>query len=482
MTDTNKIVAIGVAAVLGFAVGSTTDDGSGPMLRDIQDRLTEMEGRVADAAEAARSASSSASGSESAVSGVAEDVAALGGRIDGIEQGVAGLAESVATVRSAQAEAADARGERVAAMQERLAALSAALDEQGAAVSDAMEARGAERSERAEAMAERLAALSATLEEQGAAIARLSEAVAAIGMAPAEAATAAVAEDAGEGAAEAVADAPATATPEADLALSFGDSADVEGTRIFLSRMSGTDAVIRVAGLGDVTVGPASGSGALGNGCSLTLKGVMDRTAYLDTDCSGEAMAAVPAPAEADAEMAETFALRPGMSASVGEGRVFLSRADAEGSVLRIAGGGDVTLSVAGGPVRLADGCLLALTGVSDRVAAFATSCAVEAAEIAMASGSAPADDSAAEAPSAEVLLASAGEGAFLLGVGRAAPVGDASVFYSRRSGNDVVLFVRGAGQLTVGPDAGPAEVGGCTLSLAGIGEDGAVLVPDCSG
>ncbi|MEM6946090.1 MAG: hypothetical protein AAF565_20280, partial [Pseudomonadota bacterium] len=103
------------------------------------------------------------------------------------------------------------------------------------------------------------------------------------------------------------------------------------------------------------------------------------------------------------------------------------------------------------------------------------SNCDVIAPEVTLAR--APAASDAVEAEEAEAPVA---EGGIVLGIGQAAPVGDSSIYFSRRSGDDVVLVVRGRDPITVGPKAGSASVGGCTVSLVGQEGRKAIFRADC--
>ncbi|MEL6575698.1 MAG: hypothetical protein AAFQ81_07390, partial [Pseudomonadota bacterium] len=267
---------------------------------------------------------------------------------------------------------------------------------------------------------------------------------------------------------------PEPVAPESDLMLAFGESAEIDGLRIFASRMHDGDAILRVAGLGDVSVGPASGRAALGNGCSLSLVAAEARKLFLDTDCSGEAASGTSAPAVLAADAAETFMLSPGQSAGVGDGRVFFSRVAGDAAHLRVAGAGDLVLALGGNAGAVAGDCAIALDGIEGRSAAFRSNCAVDGPKLALAATAEP------DTATTEDIIASAGPDAMVLGVGEASALGDVSVFFSRRAEGDVVLFVRGVGTVSVGPTAGSATIGGCSVSLVGMVDGKAVLKPDC--
>ncbi|MEM9761362.1 MAG: hypothetical protein AAF968_02425 [Pseudomonadota bacterium] len=435
MTDTNKMVTIGIVAALGFAVGYSVEKDTARELKSLNEQLAAMEAQVEAAAADAEQAAARASAAESAVSRVAAAVAGL----DGLDGRVGALGEQLASLDAglaAQAESAAASAEATAGrVAEGLAALGARVD----GLADTADARSA-------ALEERLAALS--VPTAGGAADAASETAAEV--------------------------APAPAAPESDLTLAFGESAEIDGLRIFASRMHDGDAILRVAGLGDVSVGPTSGRAALGNGCSLSLVAAQARQLFLDTDCSGEAASSASAPAVVDADAAETFMLSPGQSAGVGDGRVFFSRVAGDAAHLRVAGAGDLVLSLGGGAGAVAGDCAIALDGINGNNAAFRSNCAVDGPKLALAATAEPASGST------EDIIASAGPDAIVLGVGEAKPLGDVSVFFSRRTGGDVVLFVRGAGTVSVGPTAGSATIGGCSVSLVGMVDGKAVLRPNC--
>ncbi|MEL6766448.1 MAG: hypothetical protein AAFP17_04655 [Pseudomonadota bacterium] len=441
MTDTNRIVTIGVVAALGFAVGYSVEKDTARELKSLNQQLAAVEARVDAAASEAQQAAARAGAAESAVGRVATAVAGL----DGLDARLGTLGEQLAALeagQAAQAESAAASAEAAAGrMSEGLAALGTRVDAMAAAAETAQAA-----------LDERLAALSVP--------------------STASAPTAAVPVPAAPVTAEVPAEA---AAPESDLTLAFGETAEIEGLRVFASRMHDGDAVLRVAGLGDVTVGPSSGRAALGNGCSLSLVAAEARKLFLDTDCTGEAAPAGGAPAVIAADAAgEAFMLSPGQTAGVGEGRVFFSRVADNAAHLRVAGAGDLVLALGGDAGAVAGDCAIALDDIKGRSAAFRSNCSVDAPKLAMATTAAPEDTGSDD------LIASAGPDAIVLGVGEARALGDVSVFFSRRAAGDVVLFVRGRGTVTVGPQAGSATIGGCSVSLLGMVEGKAVLKPDC--
>ncbi|MGF1553429.1 MAG: hypothetical protein ACFBWO_13165 [Paracoccaceae bacterium] len=66
--------------------------------------------------------------------------------------------------------------------------------------------------------------------------------------------------------------------------LGIGQSAELAGTRLFLSRLDGPDVVLRLAGGEDVVVGPSAGTARIGD-CRVSLLGLDGRTARLQADC-----------------------------------------------------------------------------------------------------------------------------------------------------------------------------------------------------
>ncbi|MEM6355590.1 MAG: hypothetical protein AAF844_07885, partial [Pseudomonadota bacterium] len=387
--------------------------------------------------------------------------------------------------------------ESLGGLEERLAEIEAgqaALDQRSASSADAVASR---MDEGLASLAARVDALAAAAEERSAS---LEERLAALSVPTAPTAAAAPAAPTTNTTTEAAAapePAPAAestpseaASVESDFTLRFGESAEIEGLRVFASRMHQGDVVLRVAGLGNVTVGPSAGRAALGNGCTLDLVGTGDRQVLLDADCSGEA-----APAALGAEPAaldgteEPFTLSPGETAGIGEGRVFFSRVTGQQAHLRVAGADDIVLTPDGYATAIGAGCVIALAGIDGRAASFRSNCSVNLPTVQGAATTpeaeiatdAATDEGAEDAASgADALIASAGPDAVVIGVGQTQSIGDAAVFFSRKAANDVVLFVRGAGQVTIGPEAGSATIGGCNVSLVGVADRRVVLKPDC--
>ncbi|MEM7497056.1 MAG: hypothetical protein AAF371_03570 [Pseudomonadota bacterium] len=460
MTDTNRIVTLGVVAVLGFAVGYTAEKDTAKELKSLSDQLSAIEARVDEAATDASRAASRAGAAEGAVSDLAATVAGLEGVADqvaALDERAAGLEAGQDAIREAASGADDAAAER---MESGLAALT----------------------ERIEGLASAGEARSATLEERLSTLSRDVTAAAAAAAASASAAADSVAEagagsDAAPASTAAAAEPPTETAPESDFVLGFGQSADIGGLLVFASRMDGEDAILRVPGLGSVSVGPNSGSAALGNGCSVDLVAIEGRQLYLDSECSGEAVAAAPMEVAAG-DMGEPFTLSPGETAGLGDSRVFLSRVAGEKVHLRVAGAGDLVLGPGSAVGRVSADCAIALAGIDGRNASFRSNCATEGAA-GDAGGSADAS-SGSNASGAGDLVASAGPDEVVIRIGETQSVGEASVFFSRRDGDDVVLFVKGEGPVTVGPGAGNASIGGCSVSLVGIDGGQAVLKPDC--
>ncbi|MEO0820346.1 MAG: hypothetical protein AAF074_07965 [Pseudomonadota bacterium] len=205
------------------------------------------------------------------------------------------------------------------------------------------------------------------------------------------------------------------------------------------------------------------------------------------------ALAAPEAPSAADlaaaraealaAEIgADGLALAFGESGMAGDARVFLSRMDGVNAVLHVAGGGgDFAVGPDAGAAALANGCEIALAGTAARTAFLAVACPEGAATVAeTAPPPAPEPLTLAALEGADAMRAAAGEAGLDLGVGETGTVGEASVFFSRMQGEDAVIFVRGQGQVALGPNAGSAVVGGCRLSLVGVSDGRAFLRPDC--
>lgn len=429
------------------------------------------------------------SGLDGTVSGVGGAVEALGGAVEALDGRIADIAgaqetlagqldDGLASIAATNAGTTADMEAAVAALDARAAAIAGDLDAAAGAVSEQLAAITAER-EAAEREAERAAARAAAEAAEAEALeARRAEAEAAreAEVADAESLAALVGED--------------------GLALGFGQAAMVGDARVFLSRMQGSDAVMRVAGLGDVKVGPDTGDLSLDNGCAVGLAGTAGRTAYLTVDCP-EAAAEAPGevevaavdpeavpetqPAVAPEPEPETAAapdtgpdlgpdgisLSVGQTQALGAARVFFSRVSGPDVVLLVPGEGAVSVGGNAGSASIG-GCDVSLAGVMDGTAYLAATCDADAVTemVARATGS----DAAPAAPADPVTL----------GIGETAWIGEGRVFLSRVAGGEAVLVIPGTGQATVGPQSGTASVGGCTVRLDGI-EDGRVtLAPVC--
>ncbi|MEO0959741.1 MAG: hypothetical protein AAFY66_14985, partial [Pseudomonadota bacterium] len=392
MTDTNRIVTVMVVGALGFAFGYSAEKDTTRELRSLNTQVTALEERVGAVA--------------SDASGTAQSVGAAGAAMDRLTAAVeslGGLEERLAEIEAGQA----------------------ALDQRSTSTADAVASR---MDEGLSSLAARVDALAAAAEERSAS---LEERLAALSVpsAPTAAATpAAPTTDEPETETAAAPDpAPAAeSTPteaasiESDFTLSFGESAEIEGLRVFASRMHQGDVVLRVAGLGNVTVGPSAGRAVLGNGCTLDLVGTGDRQVLLDADCSGEAAPAAlgTEPASLDGTE-EPFTLSPGETAGIGEGRVFFSRVTGQQAHLRVAGADDIILTLDGHATAIGAGCVIALAEIDGRAAAFRSNCSVNLPTVQVAATAPEAEiatDAAAE-EGADALIASAGPDAVVIGV-----------------------------------------------------------------
>lgn len=241
---TNSIYYIAGALVVGALVGSAVasrDDGEWAAL---ERRIMALEGQAAEAGDSGADAAAAAAQS-------AADAAA------------SGLAELQARVDAMASETADA--------------LAAAADTAGDATADSVAAVG----DRVSVLAQQMAAIVGRIEEMGSAATPGSAA------APAADAEAAPAE---EEAAAAPAPAPEPETveiPEGAVEVAVGQTAQIGGTGVFLSRVdaeAGTAQVL-IVGSGPATVSDGSDPVTLSDGCTLKLAVAMPRRAAFTTVC-----------------------------------------------------------------------------------------------------------------------------------------------------------------------------------------------------
>ncbi|MEM6974397.1 MAG: hypothetical protein AAF577_16530 [Pseudomonadota bacterium] len=484
MSD-NKTIIAGVGGIVIGALFAMGADDDTARLRALDTKLDSVEQQIAEigtlaqsSAETAENTVASATTTQSALGALEESVAALGSQQAALNADQEALSGSVA--ESLSAIGALPGSDDLAAIDARIADLGATMER------------------RAEALEARMAALGTAPVAPAAEAAPEAAVDDAIAIAPPEAMGASVA------AAPAPADAsdPPAAVSVGDdaIALAFGHSTMAGETRVFLSRRAGNDVVLALPGGRMVRAGPDAGTADLGDGCTLALAGIDDRMAYLAHDCATGSVAAadalfttVPAPLTELSSDVETLrqqigetgmSLGFGESAMLGGQRIILSRMDGQDAVLRLAGGGDLRMGPEAGALVLEDGCSAALAGTAERRAYIAVLCegetlvarAAPATATAVDASSAPAGSEAD--PAGAVAEGSVNE--IILGAGETASLGDQRIFFSRRSGQDVVLRVVGGGDITVGPFAGSAEVGGCELRLIRMEGNKGVFGANC--
>ncbi|MEM9781265.1 MAG: hypothetical protein AAF899_02210 [Pseudomonadota bacterium] len=475
MSDNKTIIAGVTGIVIGALVVSGADDDAA-RFRALDTKLGAVEQQLDEIGALARSGADTA---ESTVASAAATQAALGA----LEESIAALGSQQAALNADQA----ALSGRLADSASAIGQLPgrddlAAIDTRIADLGEAMERR-------AEALEARMAALGTapTAPAAAPAVAAAPPAVSTSTAAQQEvAALPATRDDAP----------PPEAMTDGALALAFGHSAMAGETRVFLSRRAGNDVVLALPGGRMVRAGPDAGTADLGDGCTLALSGIADRMAYLAHDCATAAMApaaaslrTVPAPVAELSSDPETLrerigengvALGFGESAMLGEQRVVLSRMDGRDAVLRLAGGGDLRIGPDAGALDLGDGCTAILEGTADRRAYISTFCDGQTRVARAAPASSTAVDAAGETASGTTEEAESDIAEIVLGAGETAALGDQRIFFSRRSGQDVVLRVVGAGDITVGPLAGSAQVGGCDLTLLRMEGNKAVFRAGC--
>ncbi len=372
-----------------------------------------------------------------------------------------------------------------------LSALESAIGRLGGEVSEARSEMAA-MSDRLTEAETRLAALDSSLDAATAAMAR---APAAVAVAPApEADTAPETETETETVTEAEA-------PEADraselaaligdegLVLGAGETGTVGEQRMFLSRLSADAAHVFLVGRGQATVGSTDSPTDLGNGCTASLAGIVDRRAYFAVECESASAdvgtltetPGTPETAETaetpetsgTAETTETAAADPEaeLTLAVGETgllrgqRVFLSRLSADAAHVLLVGRGPAAVGSSTGPTDIGNGCTARLVGIADRRASFAVECVSPYAGVGIAA------ESAADDPVAELTLA----------VGETGIVRGQRVFLSRLGEDAARIMLVGRGMIEL---AGGGEIdlgNGCALRHGGASDGRATLQPSC--
>ncbi|OWU74753.1 hypothetical protein ATO3_09090 [Marinibacterium profundimaris] len=194
-----------------------------------------------------------------------------------------------------------------------------------------------------------------------------------------------------------------------DMALAVGQTGLFGDMRVFLSRLDGGAAHLRIFTLTgmseEATVGTRQPH-VMANGCGVALKGLDGRVAHLHAACGDDAVSladiatlvAAPAPVpeiEAAPETPETAATEPeadpeprladrlsetglmlkvGQTATVGDARIFVQRLPDNTAQLMQVGQGPLSLDIFR-PAELDNGCSLVLLGVQDGAAYVEPSC-----------------------------------------------------------------------------------------------------------
>lgn len=227
--------------------------------------------------------------------------AAIGSRGGDEQRAMTKRIEALETQIAAQASAVENRLAELTSdsgAEDAMAALTARVDEMAAAAEAAASATdsGAEETiaainDRVNQMANQMAGMIGRITDMAANAPEAASEAAQDG-AEAVAGAATSAADAVSGAAESAGDAVASAAErlagmigDDGVALRVGQSADLGGTRIFLSRVGEEDARLFIPGRGAVDIGGGAEAVKLEDGCTLVLVGGAGRTAYLRPEC-----------------------------------------------------------------------------------------------------------------------------------------------------------------------------------------------------
>lgn len=198
----------------------------------------------------------------------------------------------------------------------------------------------------------------------------------------------------------AVADAaPAEVPGAAKLVLTVGQTGLFGDQRVFLSRLDGGTAHLRIftlTGQSETAAVASHQPHVMENGCGIALAGLDGRTATFQATCgdgvadlsdmatevaAAPAVAAEPDPApEPEPRLADTLSdsgleLRVGQTATIGEVKLFVQRLPGNTVQLMQVGGGALTLDVFR-PIDLGNGCTVSLLGVQDGAAYVEPACA----------------------------------------------------------------------------------------------------------
>ncbi|SDZ93153.1 hypothetical protein [Rubrimonas cliftonensis] len=243
--------ALVVGALVGAAVASRNDGEQAAMER----RIVALEGQLAEAGDAGADAAAAAA--QSAADATASGLAALETRVDTMASETAdALAAAADTAGDATAESVAAVSDRVSVLAQQMAAIVGRIEEMGSAA-----APGASSGAAPEAAPE------AAASEGGAASA---EAEAAAAPAP-----------------EPETEPETVVIPEGAIELAVGQTAQIGGSGVFLSRVDAEaqSAQVLIVGAGRATVSDQSDPVTLSDGCTLKLAVTMPRRAAFTTVC-----------------------------------------------------------------------------------------------------------------------------------------------------------------------------------------------------
>ncbi len=376
------------------------------------------------------------------VAGLETTLGSLHERVAGIDSRIAGVEGAVTAIQPAH--------------QEALHGLAGRIEGLGDELSGAVSGLGARVGERLETD---LTALRERLSEFGAG--RVAAVGATVGAA-----------GSGDGSVAPVAGPGAGETIPTGAAASLADGA----VRVFLSATDPPAGAARVAVNGVATTTLALGAPADIDGCALTLTGFAPGGATFDADCGTGDAAAAERQAAAEPQAAVAAAgpgpgqeVRVGGAASLGDGavRVFLSAIDPAAGTARAAIDGVAITPLALGAPVAAGACNVMLTGFTPGGATIEAACDGGPA----AAGAAPASDATAAA--AGPALAPGQTGVF--------GDGKLRVFVSAVDAADGAARVAVNGTVVTALRQGePVKIDGCTLTLTGVGPEGAALDAAC--
>jgi hypothetical protein len=260
-------VKIALAVAVGIMVGALVSSGDSAEMRKLERRVVEMEQAAEQqAAELANAAQSQAAELRSAA---AEQVNAFGAKLDELAAQVEGLVTGEETPAPVE--------EAVSASQQAIAELRGQLDEMAGQMPDVQADEAfAALSDRVDTLAQQMGQM-------------ITSGLAGKPQTPPGGATgtdSSVSTDAAPG------EQPPEATVEPEevgLLLGVGDTGTVGNRRLFVSRIDPDREAVRlmVVGDGPRMLGKGFGPLDLGNGCTVTLKGIVDRMALVVGNCGG---------------------------------------------------------------------------------------------------------------------------------------------------------------------------------------------------